>query len=284
MKHTIAITFDVELWNETDWVIPYAQIIPAHDNSFIHSIDSILGALQKRGHRATFFVTSRVVSLYPTVVKKIADAGHEVGSHGVDHTRLTTVEREPYTIAFKQHIQDIIQITGKQPRGFRAPHFSLTEKTSWMIDLLSECGLSYDSSVFPVSMGEYGHSRAPKTPYSISSNTISKHTEGAPICEFPISVSSLVGIPVPYAGGIYFRILPLFLFRYFLNKEARKKHPPVLYFHPHELERSTPRITRGPFFRRFLKYFGTKRSFRKFEKLLDWYIVDSLEAIHRENA
>ncbi len=284
MKHTIALSFDVELWNETDWLIPYVDATTDNDVSFETSIHTILNALKKRGHHATFFVTSRIVEHYPELVKKIANEGHEVGSHGVDHARLTTVDRETYAIAFKKHINDIIQITGKQPKGFRAPHFSLTETTSWMIDLLTECGLSYDSSIFPLSLGEYGNSRAPKPPYAISPKHISKHTEGAPIREFPISVSSFAGIPVPYAGGIYFRILPLFLFRYFLNKETRKEHPPVLYFHPHELEATTPKITRGPFLRRFLKYFGTTRSFRKFEKLLDWYIVDSLEAIYHERS
>ena len=271
MNNKALLTFDVELWHETDWLKPHIDTNKIKDSSFEKSIDAILTSLKSHGHSATFFVTSTVTEVYPEVVRRIADAGHEIGSHGVDHLRLTNVDKGGYEQKFKAHIKTLEEVAGKKVLGFRAPHFSLTDTSSWVLDLLVECGLKYDSSIFPMNMGEYGRSDTPRAPFTLTT----KHADK--ILEVPISTTSIGSIKVPYAGGIYFRLLPLPIFSYFLKKELKKTFAPVVYFHPHELEAITPKIKSGPWLKRMLKYWGVGRSYRKFETLLSKFQFGSIE-------
>lgn len=277
----VVLTFDVELWHESLWLQPYiSQTQLQNDTSFENSLQRILRLLEAKGAHATFFVTDKIVDMYPDYIKRIHDHGHEIASHGVAHRKLTDVDPGQYTREFVAHIEKIKQITGRKISGYRAPHFSLTQHSSWILPLLEQCGLHYDASIFPLSLGEYGNSKAPKKPYRIASENILHENDTGALMEIPLSVSTFAFLPIPFAGGVYFRILPLWFFKYFLWKESLRDYPPVLYFHPHELEASTPRIIRGHWMRRMLKYWGTNNSFRKFEKILDWYTFDSIENIY----
>lgn len=272
----IILSFDVEIWDETDWIKKYSTEKDLNDY-FRESIEKILKFLEKNRGFATFFVTDTVVRKYPDIVKKISENGHEIGSHGIGHKRLPEKTHEDYRSQFISHINEIENITGKKVLGFRAPHFSLNEESAWIIDLLEEAGLKYDTSAFPVSMGEYGNKRFPTTKYRVKSNNIFLENENSKIMEFPVSIYKTIFGNIPFAGGIYFRLLPFFIFRYILNRKIKLGHVPIIYFHPHELESRTPRIKNGPWIKRKLKYFGVKQSFNKFEKLADYYSFDSLE-------
>lgn len=279
----IALTFDVELWHEGKWLKPYVtKDLGENDTSFERSMDTILDLLKHTGNSATFFITDAVAHIFPHYVTRIAESGHEVASHGIDHTKLFETTYVDYAPRFKAHISELERLSGKKVRGFRAPHFSVTKESAWIFPLLAECGLTYDSSVFPLNMGAYGYSSAPKTAYSISGTDFLIPSPDGILREIPLSTTSCLGVRLPFAGGIYFRLLPLWLFRLFLSKEAATSTPPVLYFHPHELESTTPQIRRGPYLKRLLKYWGVSRSFRKFEKMLEWYIFDSIENIFLE--
>ncbi len=265
----IYLSFDVELWNESTWLKPYITHDLLKTDTFPDSIRKILSALKKHAGFATFFVTMEVTEKYSEIIKEISDQGHELGIHGPKHIKLKDYSPSEFKNDLTKQIQIIEKITGRKPKGYRAPHFSLTKETYWTLDILKELGFTYDSSIFPKNMGEYGDSKSPKYPYEIIPG----------LKEIPVSVSSLFGQRFPYAGGIYFRILPFFIFKYFLNKEL-KNGAPVVYFHPHELDENTPQIKTGPLTRKILKYWGTKRSFKKFEKLLNYYIVDSVKNTH----
>lgn len=273
----IALSFDVELWHETDWLKPYIESADADNATFESSVYTILELLEKYKRSATFFVTDTVVRLYPHIVADIARAGHEVGSHGIGHTRLPKANRVLYRTAFQKHIQDIEAITQKKVLGFRAPHFSLTKDSSWMIELLGDTGLKYDSSIMPSRVAEYGYQFTPCSPYLISHQDIYRNGPGSPILEIPVSVYG--NMRIPFAGGIYFRFLPYWVFRFFLERALKKSYPPVLYFHPHELDPRTPRIKRGPRLKRSLKYFGVDTSLKKLEHILKHYRSDSIQNI-----
>ncbi len=275
----VALSFDVELWNEGDWLKPYIrEEMLQDDKSFEKSIDNILNLLKKNNHTATFFVTREVVAKFPEYVSKISKEGHEVGVHGPKHIRLEKYGRETFRKDCVNIIEKIKDLTGQKPKGYRAPHFSLNQKTSWLIPGLIDLGFVYDSSVFPINLGEYGMSNCPTKPYKISDGNIAKENPNSNLTEVPISIASFGKIKVPFAGGIYFRILPLFIFKWLLKVSSRNSDP-VIYFHPHELESSTPQIKSGPFVKRLLKYWGTKRSFKKLEKISNSYSFVSIDSI-----
>lgn len=253
----LVLTFDVELWDEGEWLKPYITPDMYKVDTFPDSMKNILNLLEKYAGHATFFITLKVAEKYPEIVKTISDKGHEVCIHGPRHKKLKDYPREEFKRDCIEHIRLIEKITGKRPVGYRAPHFSLNKQTYWVLDILKELGFIYDSSVFPKNMGEYGDSKSLKDPYEIIPS----------LTEIPVSVSSLFGRRFPYAGGIYFRILPFWIFKFFLNKELKSINP-VIFFHPHELDGNTPKIKTGPILRIILKYWGVKNSFQKLEKML----------------
>lgn len=275
----VILSFDVELWHESVWLKPYAtDKMLRSDSSFEKSIDNILNLLKEGGHTATFFITEEVFNKFPAYISKISLGGHEVGVHGPKHIRLERYEPNVFKEDCKQIIKKIEDLTGKKPKGYRAPHFSLNQKTSWLIPALIELGFVYDSSIFPINLGEYGMSNCPTKPYKISDENIAKENPNSSLTEMPISIASFGKIKIPFAGGIYFRVLPLFIFKWLL-KVSSKNSTPVIYFHPHELEHSTPQINSGPFVKRLLKYWGTKRSFKRLEKISNSYSFVSIDNI-----
>lgn len=273
----IILTFDVENWDEGVWMKPYiTKDILEQKDYFKESIEKILILLKSRGGHATFFVTDNVVRKHPDIVKKISDEGHEIGSHGVGHLKITETNYSEYRDLFLSHIKDIENITGKKVLGFRAPHFSLCEKSAWIIGLLEEAGLKYDASAFPINMKEYGSKKFPIQNYKIDTKNIFIDNPASPITEIPLSTYNTTLGRIPFAGGIYFRILPFFVFKYILSRKIKNGQLPIIYLHPHELENRTPQIKSGPWLKRKLKYFGINSSFKKFEKLADCYIFESV--------
>lgn len=264
-KQKVILTFDVELWSEGIWLQPYITEKMIQNDTFPASMIKILDTLHEHNAHATFFVTLKVTEKYPEILKRIYEAGHEIGIHGPKHIRLEDYQPQEFKEDLIKQISIIKNLIGKKPIGYRAPHFSLNKKTYWVLEILKELNFSYDSSVFPKSMGEYGDSKSPKESYKIIKD----------LTEVPISVSSILGYKIPYAGGIYFRTLPFWIFTFFLNKELGNGLP-VIYFHPHELDTNTPKICKGPFFHRILKYWGINKGFKKFEQLASKYNFDSI--------
>lgn len=268
VKNKVILTFDLELWHESKWIQKNLFSTEDKKDYLEESVIPILDLLAEKNFRATFFVTTPVLKKYPDLIKQIASAGHEIGSHSFIHQRLGELNPESFRIGMREQIVKIKNLIGRNPLGFRAPHFSLDNKTKWVLPILAELGFKYDSSIFPVKTPEYGVVNAPLDPYKISSA----------LWEIPPAVCRFSPIKIPVAGGVYFRIMPLWFFKKILNLVSLGRTP-VLYFHPHELYAQTPKIKKGPFFKRKLKYFGKKNSFKKFEKLLDSFQFDSIENI-----
>jgi len=267
VKNKIALTFDLEIWHESEWIQKNLDDLNPRDY-LEESVEPILRLLKDKGGKATFFVTNQVLEKYPDLIKQISSLGHEIGSHCFEHRRLEKIVPKEFEEKMRQQVDLLEKITGKKPRGFRAPHFSLDDKNKWALPILAELGFKYDSSIFPVKTREYGVAKAPLAPYKISSG----------LWEIPPAVYRFGPVKIPVAGGIYFRIMPLWFFKKILNLVSLERNP-VLYFHPYELYSRTPQIKKGPFLKRKLKYFGIKNSFEKLEKLLDSFQFDTMENI-----
>jgi len=261
----IALSFDTELWNETEWLKPYTTEEMLKNDPFPESIEKILNLLKKYKSKATFFITLEVTKKYPEILKEISDNGHEIGVHGPKHKKLKDYNPRDFKKDCIEQITLIETITAKKPLGYRAPHFSLNKETFWVLEILKELGFKYDSSLFPINLGEYGISNAKTSPYEIIPG----------LKEIPISVAEFGKIRIPFAGGIYFRILPFWVFKFFIDHTSKTRQV-NLYFHPHELDTSTPKIKTGPWLRIKLKYWGVNRNLNKFEKLLKKYTTRNI--------
>lgn len=196
----------------------------------------LLDQLAEHSVLATFFVVAELGRDHPGLMRALADAGHEVASHGWDHRRLHHLT----PLAFREDLQksrDVLeQLTGRAVVGYRAPTFSVVRETSWAIDILAEEGWKYDSSIFPVRHDRYGVPDAPRGPFVV-------HGSHGRVLELPPATLGLGALRVPTGGGGYFRLLPTWLLERSLG-QAAENEPPVatLYFHPWEFDPDQPRL------------------------------------------
>lgn len=219
----------------------------------------ILDLLGEHGVRATFFVLGYVAERHPKLVRDLAAAGHEIGTHGYSHTLIYLQTPEVFRGEMRRAIDAVEDAAGRKVIGHRAPFFSVTNRSLWALDVLSEMGLLYDTSIFPVHNYRYGIESAPRRPYEIQA-------AGRTLREFPISTWRAFGQNIPIAGGAYFRILPYALTRAGL-RSVQRGGPCVFYLHPWELDPEHPRI---PLPRRIAAthYFNLKSTAKRFRRLL----------------
>ncbi|HEX4388429.1 MAG TPA: XrtA system polysaccharide deacetylase [Steroidobacteraceae bacterium] len=224
--------------------------------------ERLMNVLAEHDVRATFFVLGWVAERIPTLVRRIADAGHEIACHGYSHRLVytqTAAEFREETVRAKRSLEDTI---GQAVAGYRAASFSVTRQSLWALDTLIDLGFSYDSSIFPIHHDLYGLPGATPAPHRVSAPS------GRTLAEFPMSTAGLFGMQLPVSGGGYFRILPYWLTRAGLKQiNTRRKRPFAFYLHPWELDPGQPRISVGPF-SRFRHYTNLSRCEARLQRLL----------------
>src|SRR5579859_79289 len=197
----------------------------------------VLDLLGKHNARGTFFVLGWVAERFPKLVREIHGYGHEIGCHSYWHRliyRLTPDEFREDTRRAKDAIESSV---GVKVIGYRAPSFSVTKSSLWSLEILSELGFEYDSSIFPIRHDLYGihdHSRSP-----------CRYGKGGRwnMVELPISTWRLGSVNLPFGGGGYLRIMPFaYTRRAFRRVNEGEKQPAVVYFHPWEIDPEQPRL------------------------------------------
>jgi len=219
--------------------------------------DRIIDFLQKHQLQATFFCLGWVGQKYPHVIKKIASAGYEIGSHTFAHQ--LTYKHTPHSFKTDliKSIDILQQISSQAVTSFRAPGFSFTEQTKWAFEILVECGICTDSSIFPAPRGHGGYA-------GFTSAGISQiQTPSGVLKEFPINILSLFSKRLVFSGGGYFRLLP----GWFITLATKhQKQPYVMtYFHPRDFDAHQPLLPGLSKFRKFKSYYGLAGAFKKFE-------------------
>ena len=103
---------------------------------------------------ATFFILGWIAERLPHLVREIHDRGHEIASHGCNHTLCTECSSNDLKkdlIYSKKLLEDII---GHRVYGYRAPSFAINND---ILEIVRDCGYLYDSSYNSFSLhGRYG--------------------------------------------------------------------------------------------------------------------------------
>src|SRR5947209_2507103 len=222
----------------------------------------VLDSLAAAEVKATFFVVGQVAANDPGLVRAIADAGHEVASHGWDHRRVLAMSPAEFRGDIRQSKEALEQVTGTAVVGYRAPTFSIVPQTAWAVDVLVDMGMRYDSSVYPVRHDRYGVPGAPRAPFRMRG-------EQQEILELPPATLRVAGGHLPMGGGGYFRLFPLWLTERALWQTRAECRPAVavLYFHPWEFDPDQERLPlRG--LSRFRTYVGLTRTRDRLARLL----------------
>ena len=83
---------------------------------------TLLDILKEHNVKSTFFLVGDWVDKYPDDVKDIYDAGHDIGNHSDTHPHMTEMSTEEQKNQIKACNEKIKEITGKEPKLFRAPY------------------------------------------------------------------------------------------------------------------------------------------------------------------
>jgi polysaccharide deacetylase family protein (PEP-CTERM system associated) len=233
----------------------------------------ILDLLDEKQTKATFFVVGWVADRYPQIVRNIADRGHEVGCHSYWHQKIYDLTPQ----AFKEdtrRAKDVLEsILGYPVYGYRAPTYSITEKSLWALDTLEELGFQYDSSIFPVVHDNYGIPKAPRFRYNLPDHNL---------VEYPISTVRFANRNIPVSGGGYFRLFPYRLTKYALKRVNETENQPfVFYLHPWEIDPGQPRFNKARWFSRFRHYNNLSATYSRLEMLLDDFSFEPI--MHNNN-
>jgi len=108
------------------------------------AVPRILETYRRLGLRQTFFMPAWVMQAYPATVEAILSAGHEIGHHSWCHEDPMSHSDEREAELFGRAMEVHVAMTGRKPRGYRAPVYNLTPA---MLDRLIAQGFLYDSSL-----------------------------------------------------------------------------------------------------------------------------------------
>ena len=246
-----------------------------------NGLDEILDWLRRNETYATFFIVGDILEKKPDILDKINSQGHEIGFHTMFHNRL---DDENYNKEkFKDEIKKFNELTNNHSKGFRAPTFSLNEKSSWVIDVLEEFGYEYDSSIVPVKTRMYGLENAEEKPYFISSNNLKENNPNGKIKEFPLLVTKFLGKKIPAAGGFYVRTLPTKIIKNAIKKYEKKEIPATFYIHSWELTpQHMPKISMSKI-DSFITYHNLEKSMKKMDTILKEFKFTSFEKYLKNN-
>lgn len=227
--------------------------------------------------RATFFTLGWVAKRHPAMMRRIADAGHEVASHGYDHARVFTFTPREFAEDIAKARAILEDCTGQAVSGYRAPSFSIDHRTPWAFDVLAEQGYAYSSSVAPIVHDHYGWREAPRFAF--------RPIEGAPLVEIPVTTAILGGRRVAAGGGGFFRVLPYGFSRWAIRQVNRAEgRPAVFYFHPWEVDPDQPRVGHAPLRSRVRHYTGLAKMAGKLSELVHEFAWGRMDAIARREA
>lgn len=258
-----AILLSIDLEDVRDWVrdgLSYREAVPAATGKYLECF----GAW---GVKATFFIVGKVARRYPELIREISDAGHELACHGNTHIQIDKLSPEEFRQDLKDNIAVLEDISGRPVRGFRAPTFSLTEKTAWAHEIMAELGLGYSSSVLPGRNPLYGWPEFGRSATRLDCG----------LWELPITLNPLPGLSVPIAGGVYFRVLPFVLTRWAVKQTIAGGSAVGTYFHPYDIDEDQERFMHPDLDEKrhlnMLMYIGRKKVLKRLAWLRDRYTM-----------
>lgn len=223
-----SILLSVDLEDVRDWVrdgAGYREAVPENTRNYLQQF-------KKWGAKATFFVVGEVARRYPQLIGEILAEGHELACHGDIHLQLDKMTPQEFRADMQRNLAALENAGGKGIKGFRAPTFSLTARTSWAHEILADLGFTYSSSVLPAANPLYGWPEFGREARRMAGG----------IWELPVTLHELPGLSVPLAGGVYFRVLPFFLTRWAIAKSLSKGQPVITYFHPYDIDTKQERF------------------------------------------
>jgi len=258
-----AITFDIEDYFQVEALRPHVgfEEWESHELRVEQNVHKLLDMLNEHSVKSTFFVLGWIAERERGIIQEIQQLGHEIACHGYAHRMICEQTPEEFREDIRKAKTILEDITGEEVSGYRAPTFSITDKTLWALEILAEEGFRYDSSIFPVRHDRYG---IPDWNRHIETVALDN---GHSIIEVPPITARVLGLNLPVAGGGYFRLAPLWISSWAVRRMNSEGHPAVIYLHPWELDPGQPRLPIPPL-QRFRHYVNLATTEKKLGRLL----------------
>jgi polysaccharide deacetylase family protein (PEP-CTERM system associated) len=222
------LTVDLEDWFhicEVEHVLPRERW-DSLPSTVAAGTDLILEILNRWDARATFFVLGYVANRFPGLIRRIASLGHEIAYHGWDHELVYRLRPEELRKILQRGIDRLAELAGSRPLGYRAPQWSINQRSFWALDILASEGFVYDSSMAPLRF--IGEESFPHEPCQMAIG-------GCSLWEFPpFTLPTPLG-RYPAGGGWGLRCIPFDLLRKSILSSNLRGIPATFYFHPREL-------------------------------------------------
>jgi polysaccharide deacetylase family protein (PEP-CTERM system associated) len=233
----------------------------------------VLDLFSEHRVHATFFVLGWVAERCPDLIHRMVRDGHELASHGYDHTRATELDRAAFredVVRTKGILEDA---AGVEVRGYRAPSYSIGSRNLWALDVLHEAGHAYSSSIYPIRHDLYGMPEAPRFAFRPRADSI---------LELPVTTVELGGRNFPAGGGGYFRLLPYGAYCWALRRVNRSdRQPGIFYFHPWEVDPEQPRMAGASLRSRFRHYVNLDTMEARLRRLVSEFEWGRMDEVFR---
>ena len=261
-----ALSFDIEDWFHLVAIKSLAdpEKWPSLESLVEKRTDELLQICADANVRATFFILGWIADRYPALIRRISEAGHDLGTHSYWHRTVFSLNEKEFREDIKRSIDCISDASGREVVCFRAPSFSITPGSEWAMDVLLDCGIQYDASLFPATRGHGGY------PCPLGAHNFTATPSGRTMPELPMSVMRMGPKAVAFSGGGYLRVFPEWLIHRGFEQCHRRGIPAVVYLHPRDIAPDCPVAPMSPV-RRFKSYVGLATAAAKLRRLLERY-------------
>ncbi len=240
------LTVDLEDWFH---ICEVEHLLPRKDwgrlpSTVVADTEKLLWLLEHWNSRATFFVLGYVAEKHPELIRQIHEMGHEIAYHGWDHELVYDLTPSEFRQVLREGIRCIKSLVGRRPIGFRAPQWSINDRSIWALEILAEEGFIYDSSMAPLRF--IGNESYPCYPWKVRTAT-------GNLWELPpLTLTTPFG-HYPAGGTWGLRCLPYRILKQKVHRLNKRHIPALFYFHPREF--GGKRTVRGlPFGKKFALY------------------------------
>jgi polysaccharide deacetylase family protein (PEP-CTERM system associated) len=228
-------------------------------------VEKYLHFLNKHKSKATFFTVGDIPKQYPGLIKTIIAEGHEIACHSNKHIPVAEQTKKEFKNDLMQNLENLKNAGATDIIGYRAPIYSITEKSIWAFDVLTELGFKYSSSVLPAKNPLYGWEGFSETPKKMNEK----------LWEIPVSIRGTTILNVPFSGGVYFRVLPMMMIKKSFANHFSKGLAVTSYFHPYDIDDKQesfmhPGINNSLLYNK-LMYYNRKNVFEKLDTIMDTF-------------
>lgn len=241
------------------------------------NVDRILELFAACEVQGTFFSLGWVAERHGPLMRRIVEAGHELASHGWDHARVFSLGKAAFARDIERARKVLEDAAGVAVTGYRAPSFSIDQRTPWAYEVLAEHGYSYSSSVAPIVHDHYGWRDAPRFAFL--------PLAGSDLVEIPVTTAQFAGRRLAAGGGGFFRVLPYAFSRWAIRQvNNQDQRPAVFYFHPWEIDPEQPRVAGAPLRSRLRHYTNLDAMGAKLEQLVREFAWGRMDMLARREA